>query len=150
MVRIEKVIEIEAPIEKVFAFWADPKKFEKLLPEGMEGKIEVTSEGPIGVGSTYSFSGIVGGQKMETETEFVEWEENRRMVSRQIKGVYKRSESGSFFEATDKGTKVTETVDYELLYSEPGKGLDDLKVRKDIEASFKAGLEKAKEILEKG
>ncbi len=40
MGRVERSIEIEAPLEKVFAFYADPKNAEALLPEDADAKVE--------------------------------------------------------------------------------------------------------------
>ena len=148
MGRVEYFIEIEAPVEKVFAFYTDFKNQEKMLPEDAEAKIELTSEGSIGVGTTFTFSGVVGGREIASESEVVEFEKNRRFVSRQTKGDMKRFDSTVVFEATDRGTKVFETVDYELPYAVLGKIMDWLKAGKDIERFTKGWHEKAKEILE--
>ncbi len=150
MGRIENSIEIEAPIEKVFAFYVDPRNLEKTVPEDVEMKVEMTSEGPIGVGSTWRLYGVLAGRKLETESESIEFEENRRAKSRQTKGDMKRYDINQVFEATDAGTKVSTTLDYELPYSVLGKLLDKLKAGKDLERYVKARDEKTKEILEKG
>ena len=150
MGKIENSIEIEAPIEKVFAFYADPKNLEKTVPEDAEMKVDVTSEGPMGLGSTWNISGLLAGRKLETESESIEFEENRRLKSRQTKGDMKKFEFTSVFEATGAGTKVSSTLDYELPYSVLGKLLDKLKAGKDIERYVKALDEKTKEMLEKG
>jgi uncharacterized membrane protein len=60
----------------------------------------------------------------------------------------KREDMIFVFETTDRGTKVTATIDYELPYSVLGKIIDKLMVRKECERFLKAGVEKAKEILE--
>ena len=78
----------------------------------------------------------------------MEFEQNRRFTSREIKGELKREDMIFVFEATDRGTKVTAMIDYELPYSVLGKILDKLMVRKEFERFLKAGVEKAKEILE--
>ncbi|MFQ5891314.1 MAG: SRPBCC family protein [Candidatus Methanofastidiosia archaeon] len=150
MGRIESSIEIEAPVEKVFTFFADPKSMEKMIPEDAEVKVEMISKGPIGVGTTWRISGVLGGRKIESESECVEFEENRRMTTRQTKGDFKRFDGTIVFEATEKGTKVTDTMDYELPYSVVGKIMDKLKAGKDLERFAKEGYEKAKQILEEG
>ncbi len=150
MGRIENSIEIEAPIEEVFAFYVDPRNLEKTVPEDVEMKVEMTSEGPIGVGSTWRLYGVLAGRKLETESESIEFEENRRAKSRQTKGDMKRYDISQVFESTDAGTKVSTTLDYELPYSVLGKLLDKLKAGKELERYVKARDEKSKEILEKG
>jgi len=150
MGRVEIVTEIEVPLEKVFAFSADPKSFEKVAAAESETKVEITSDETVGLGTTFHLSAIMAGQKMEGDIETVEFEENRTAVCRLTKGDLKRLEMTDVFEATDKGTRVTTTWDYELPYSVLGKILDKLKVGKEIEAAANAGWQRAKEILEKG
>jgi ligand-binding SRPBCC domain-containing protein len=149
MGRVEIVTEIEAPLEKVFAFNADPKSMEKVGPAEYEAKVEITSDRTLGVGTTYHLSATVAGQKMEGDIEITELEENHRVVQRMTSGDFKKLEMTDVFEATDQGTKVTTTWDYELPYSVLGKMLDRLRVGKEIDAAAKAGWQGAKEILEK-
>jgi ligand-binding SRPBCC domain-containing protein len=150
MGRLEYSVEIEAPVEKVFAFHVDPRNAMKLLPEDANGTVEITSEGSIGLGTSWHISAVIGGRKLELDEELVEFEENRRFTHRQTKGDMKRSEGTLSFQATNKGTKITETFDYELPYSVLGKILDRLKAGKDLERFTKERYEKSKEILEKG
>ena len=148
MGKIEIVTEIEAPLEKVFAWNADPKTFEKVSTAEADAKVEITSEGPVGLGTTFHLSAVMAGQKLEGDMEYVEFEENRRVVQRMTKGDLKKMEMTDIYEATDKGTRITTTWDYELPYSVIGKILDRLKVGKEINASANAGYQRAKEILE--
>lgn len=143
-------VEIKAPLEKVFAFIADQTNFEKTAPEGTETRIEKISGGPVGSGTITRFSGVIGGRKVEAEGEIVKFEENHKFEFRQIKGGLKKWEGSYEFDATEKGTRVTVTVDYELPYSVLGKIMDWLKVGKEIEGYYRANIEKAKEILEEG
>jgi len=65
MVRVETSIEIEAPIEKVFAFLANPKNNERIF-SGAEVKVEMLSEGSIGVGTSYCMSAVLAGRKVDS------------------------------------------------------------------------------------
>ena len=150
MGRIEISTEIKAPIENVFAFLADPKNFEDIMPEDAAVRVEMLSKGPFGVGTTYRLSGVLAGRKMAVENEYVEFEENRRIVERQTKGDMKSYRGTWAFEATKKGTTLKQTMNYELPYSVLGKIIDRLKAGKEFQAFMKAGTERAKEILEKG
>lgn len=150
MGRIEISVEIGAPVEKVFAFYADVKNVSKTVPEDAEIKGEMTSEGPIGSGTKWHLSGLLGGRRLETEFENVGFEENRRIVQHQTKGDMKKWEFTQVFEATDRGTKVTSTADYELPYSVLGKIMDKLKASNDLERYLKAIDTNSKVILEKG
>lgn len=151
MGRIENAVEVNAPVEKVFAFAADWKCLEVVGPEGSEMKVEKLTEGPLGVGTTWRISGIIGGQRIVNVDEFVEFVENHQVRSRLVSSnIMKRFDVTQVFETTGKGTKYTEIWDYELPYGMLGKVLDKLKVRRDLERYVKAIDEKAKEILEKG
>ena len=148
MGRVESSIEIEAPIEKVFAFLSNPKNREKILAHA-EVKVEDVSKGPIGVGTTYRWSAVLAGRKVDLHPhEIVEFEKNRRFVDHDKGGSLKKEQFTFVFAATDKGTKVTMTIDYELPYSVIGKILDKLRFRKEFERFLNGGAQKAKEILE--
>lgn len=86
MTRVEASVVVNRPSEEVFAFIAN---FEN-NPRWQSGMQEArkTSEGPIGVGTTYSQLAKFLGRPVESTFEIVEYESNRR-----IKG---RSTSGSF------------------------------------------------------
>ncbi len=119
MGRVESSVEINAPIEKVFVFVSNPKNQEKIFADS-DFKIEDVSEQPIGVGTRYRIAGVVGGRKVKPHWhEFVEFEENRRIVDHEVKGgggALKREDLTFAFGATDRGTKVTITEDYEVPY----------------------------------
>jgi ligand-binding SRPBCC domain-containing protein len=101
-----------------------------------------------------SFVGEVSGDgadalfKVEAEGEWVEYEENRRFGFRQIQGEMKRWEGAITFEPTEKGTKVTTNVDYELPYWVLGMIMDKLVVGKSLQRLYSSFDEGAKEILE--
>ena len=50
---------------------------------------------------------------------------------------------------TKAGTKVTQTIDYELPYSVLGKLIDKLRVHKAMDKSYDVALKKLKDIMEK-
>ena len=149
MGRVESSVEIEAPIEKVFAFISDPKNQERVFVD-YSMKIEDVSKQPIGVGTKYRPSCVIAGIKAKPHLhELVEFEKNRRIVDREVKGgALNREELTYAFGATDRGTKVTLTIDYKLPYSVVGEVLDKLRMRKAFENFSKDGVQKAKEILE--
>lgn len=92
MVRVESSVEIAAPIERVFAFLANPKNYEKIFAES-EVKVEMLSKDPIGIGTSYCISLVLGGRKVDFHThEYVEFEENHRFTDREIKGSLKRED----------------------------------------------------------
>jgi ligand-binding SRPBCC domain-containing protein len=151
MGRVESSVEIEAPVEKVFVFFSNPKNQEKIFVD-YSMKMEDVSEQPPGVGTKYRTSCVVAGTKVKPHFhEVVEFEKNRRIVDREVKGgggSMKKEELTYAFGATDRGTKVTLTIDYKLPYSVIGEVLDKLRMRKAFENFSKDGVQRAKEIIE--
>jgi carbon monoxide dehydrogenase subunit G len=140
--KFTKSIEIEASPEKVFTFINDDKKMNDSFKTV---KVETTSKGPLGVGTTRHFVGAAGGKWDGEITEFVE---NKKIASHTIgKGDMKITDSW-ILEPTVKGTKLTWNMDYELPYSLLGRIVDKVRVSKVIEKDIDQMLESVKKTLE--
>lgn len=149
MTRIEKTMEIKAPVEKVFAFVIELDNFVKTVPPEMEMEVLSRDEGPVRVGFTAKIRAKVGGNVFEVEDECTELVKNKRYSGRQKGGSMKKFEHTDLFEPTERGTKLTSIMEYELPYSLLGKIIDKLKVRKDMEKIMDFSMKKTKELLEK-
>ena len=149
LTRIEKSIVIEAPVEKVFDFATDFDNFVKTSPPEMEMTVLSRDKGPDRVGLKAKVRAKVGGHVLEMEMETTELVKNKRHVVRQKGGALKKMEATDLFEPTEKGTKWTAIMEYELPYSLLGKVVDKLKVRKDIEKGMDYTVKKTKELIEK-
>ena len=151
MGRVESSVEIEAPIEKVFAFLSNPKNQEKIFADS-DFQIEDVSEQPVGVGTRFRISAFIAGRNVKPHWhELVEFEENHRIVSREVKdggGVMKREDLIFALETTEKGTKLTIIEDYDFPYSVLGILIDKLVARKGFERWIQSGAQKAKEVIE--
>jgi uncharacterized protein YndB with AHSA1/START domain len=136
-------IEIEASPEKVFAFVISDKANE-LSPEWFEGKW--TSEKPIGLGSTAHFAGLHKYNKGEEwNAEITEFTRNKSLTMF-LRGANKKSHDQTnyyAFEPTNKGTKVSFTMEYKV-----GKLLDALVVKRMVEREDTKLLERLKKALE--
>jgi carbon monoxide dehydrogenase subunit G len=144
--KLTKSIEIEAPPEKVFAFISDMKKMNELTKGVSEG--EYTSKGPVGVGTTAHYVGKAGGSQAEFDMEITEFEKNKKISMRTIGASKFKMQGSHTLEPTAKGTKLTNTMDYELPYSILGKIVDKLKVSKDLEKTMEKQLRDMKNALE--
>ena len=142
MGKLTKSIEIEASPEKVFTFINDDKKMNEAFKTV---KVETTSKGPIGVGTTRHIVGAAGGKWDMEITEFVK---NKKMSNHTIgAGDMKVTDSWTL-EPTAKGTKLTTSMNYELPYSLLGKLVDKVRVSKLIEKDLNQMLEYMKKALE--
>jgi coenzyme Q-binding protein COQ10 len=144
--KLTNSIEIESSPEKVFAFASDMKS----MNEASKGRaeVEITSKGPIGVGTTMHFVGAAGGSNAEMDLEITEFVKNKKWAMHTIGASKTKMAITYTFEPTAKGTKVTNDTEYEVPYSILGKLIDKLKVKKDIEASNISLLENMKKALE--
>jgi uncharacterized membrane protein len=86
MLKIETSIVINRPLEEVFAFTTNYENQPKWQSRLIEAK--KTSEGPIGVGTTWRLVGKFLGQLIETETECIEYDLNRTYAAKSISGPY--------------------------------------------------------------
>ena len=145
MARIEKSIEINAPVGKVFTYLKDFEKMPEWNPSCKSHKI--TSKGKIGVGSTSHIVMESMGQKMEYDSELTEYVENKKLSWHSDKP--SRMDGTFAFTPIDKGTKLTFIMDYDLPYSIFGAILDKLKMSKEIEKALDEATKNLKKILEK-
>jgi len=144
MGKLTKSIEIEASPEEVFNFINTMENMNK-AHEGYT-VAQLTSTGPVGVGSTAHFVGTHGGSQAEWDMEITEFVKNEKISwytakPTKMKMVYT-------VEPTTKGTKLSQFLDYEVPYSYLGKLIDKLKVSKDIEKEVTLQFEKIKKAVE--
>ena len=77
MSRIEECVEINCPIEKAFAFTTDAAswhKWQTIIPEA-----EQTSQGPVGIGTTFKGTNRMMGRTMKWTAQVTEYEANRKI-----------------------------------------------------------------------
>jgi uncharacterized protein YndB with AHSA1/START domain len=112
MATLELSIVINRPVEEVFAFLSNPENGPKW--SSGSGDVQITSAGPIGVGTTYRTVRTVLGRRIEGENEVTAYEPNRSYATKSTSGPFP-VESRVTFERVEGGTRVTGT-----LVGEPG------------------------------
>ena len=110
MANYEQSVLINRPVEDVFEFATNPAN-EPLWNTGMQDS-EITSEGPLGVGSKVRSMSHVLGRSVETTWEVTEYEVNRRKAVKSTSGPVP-FEATSVFESVEGGTKLTFTIQAE-------------------------------------
>jgi len=133
MIKIEHSIVINRPIEEVFAVVTNLEN----NPKWGSGLLEAvkTSDGPIGVGTTWRLVRKVLGQRLEAESEVIEYELNRNYVQRS-KSPFP-VEVRQTYEAVEGGTRISITLEAEpggfFKLAEP---LLKSTAKRDIDAEF--------------
>ncbi len=103
-------IVINRPVEEVFAFVENPTN-DRLWRKGMLAA-ELTSDGPIGVGSTGREEYDRPGQRTESTWVVTEYIPNHKVTYRSTSGPVDY-EGTALYEDLDGATRLTLTVDWE-------------------------------------
>jgi len=110
MIRIEKSVEIPAPVEQVFSYAADYRKW----PEWFEGvsDVENTTAVSQGDGARYAYNVRILAVTARVETEIHDFVQNRGWKGVSTKGVPHRTKW--VFERTGAATRFTYVVEGHL------------------------------------
>jgi len=144
MARIEASAVINRPIEEVFAYVKEVTnwpQWNSMLREG-----EQTSEGPLGVGTTFRGVSEFLGRRMEWTSEVTEYAPNRKLEQKVTSGPMSIEQSLTF-EPVEGGTRFTIVGEGEFGgFFRLAEAVVNRRSRKQMEAS----LAKLKDILEAG
>jgi uncharacterized protein YndB with AHSA1/START domain len=108
MIREEASIVINCPVDEVFAFLADQTN----APRWQQGLLEVRrlTPGPPGLGTKHAFVRKFMGQRVESSSEYIEYEPSSRIV---FKGGMGTGEFTAWYliEPAEGGTRLTSIVE---------------------------------------
>ena len=145
MARLESSVTINRPVEEVFAFLSNYENDPKWSSATIEGT--KTSEGPIGVGTTWRSVSKVFGRRSESELEYIEYELNRKITIRQTSGPYPHTFHVTL-ELVEGGTKINFAGEFE-----PGGFFGKIAeplVMRIAKRQLEAGFAKLKDLMEAG
>lgn len=143
MVKEERTVVIDRPIQQVFAYVTDQTK----TPSWQAGLLEVrrTTSGPIGVGTKHTIVRSFMGRRMQAETEYVAYETDKLVTFRTTSGPPMRA--SYVFEAEPTGTRLTSRVE---LDGAGLFGLLDAVIGAGLRREMKVALPALKALLEGG
>ncbi|HEX5367826.1 MAG TPA: SRPBCC family protein [Dehalococcoidia bacterium] len=144
MPRLDNVIDIKAPVDKVFAYVADVTSH----PEWVKWtkRAEVTSLEHKGVGSTSAGVMQVGPRKQNIEDIVTEYKEGEFLTRRTTRGL-EMTDRLSVLNMGDT-TKVAWSIDYHPPMGGVGKLMDKLFTERLFDQLMKDSLTNLKERLE--
>jgi uncharacterized protein YndB with AHSA1/START domain len=111
MTKLESSVVINRPLEEVFAFVTNPEKMTQWMAELVE--VKQTSEGSVGVGTTFSAVAKPLGRRAESTQEVVEYEPNGKFAIKSASGPV-ASQDEYTFESVAGDTKLTRVVEAEM------------------------------------
>jgi uncharacterized membrane protein len=109
--RVHETVEIDAPIEKVWAVVHEDFKNAKRWTSSLDHIDELT-DGPLGKGTELRYTITTGAGKQQLDVEHTTVTPGKTVAGKFIKGPIKGSWKYSYAEK-DGGTKLTYTMDYE-------------------------------------
>ena len=140
MTTIEYEADINAPVERVYEYYTNPDNIKEAWPRDVVKESEATTSSKNEPGSEMKVKGEYMGRQAEMRLEVAEKESNRRLVTKQTEGPFKRWESVQEFQGDNNHTHIRHTIDYELGTAEKagnfltGSQADD-KIRQGLQQS---------------
>lgn len=151
MTRVSRSVDISAPVEAVFAYYARPEHIAKTFPEDVSIRVTpIKVKENFGVGTVFRITGDFGGRHMEWDNETVEYTDNKLIRTKAINGPFKKTDISVQFESIEGGTKLTFEADYELGYGLLGAAIDKMKIKKEVEMGIERSCWTVKRYLENG
>jgi len=148
---VSKSIEIQAPVDTVFTYFARPEHVSDQIKNDSVGMTVVPmdiKEG-MGVGTTFRIIGDFSGKRLEWDCETIEFVRNEKISAKQIQGPFKRWQIiNEFKELGENLTRVTMTVDYVMPFGPLGSILDKAKFAKSAERGMETALFNVRGLLE--
>jgi uncharacterized membrane protein len=145
MTRIAESVEVNAPLEEVFAYASDWRYWEKWWL-GVS-RFQPTTEVTRGNGTRYAYKAWIAGLTVGLETEIQDFVENVGWRGTVTKGLPHRTQW--VFEAKGDTTRLTYILEYSLPIPLLGRLLDVLLMRPGWRRRLKRSLENLKLYFEK-
>src|ERR671933_874334 len=115
MTKINYETEINAPVTKVFEYYTNPDNIKESWPQDIVKESENVSGQKSEEGSEMKVKGQYMGKEEEMRLQVVDKEENRKLVTRQIQGPFKKWDSvQEFYGNGTNTTQIKHTIDFEL------------------------------------
>jgi uncharacterized membrane protein len=153
MSKVSRSVNISAPAEAVFAYYARPEHIAKTFPEDVKMKVTpINVKEGFGIGTIFRIEGEFGGKMLSWDMETVAYDINKMIQVKAINGPFKKNVITVKFDPIpeEEGTKLTFEADYELGYSLLGKTIDKLRVKKEVEMGIERSCAAVKQYIESG
>jgi ligand-binding SRPBCC domain-containing protein len=139
---------LDADVDTVFAFFADPLNLEAITPPLLSFAVVTPAPIAMGVGTFIQYRLRLHGVPMRWDTLIQAWEPPRRFVDVQVRGPYRLWHHTHELTALEDGrTLMRDTVRYDLGFGALGALAHRVVVRRDLEAIFAYRAERVPALL---
>lgn len=134
VVTFETTQDVTAPIERVFAFFSDPRGLERITPASLRFSLTSVPD-DLGLGARISYALRLHNVPVRWNAMIAGWEPPYRFVDVQLHGPYAFWQHEHQFQPMRSGTRLFDRVAYRLPFSPLGDLVRPW-VRRDIERIF--------------
>lgn len=127
---------VPRPLDEVFEFFSDAANLQEITPAYLDFRILTSRPTEIKRGTLLDYRLKWHGLPIRWRTKILEWNPPHRFVDLQLKGKYRLWHHTHTFEAVSGGTRMADTVNYELPLGPLGALAHAVKVRRDVEGIF--------------
>jgi ligand-binding SRPBCC domain-containing protein len=115
MTKVEYQTNINAPVERVYEYYTDPNNIQETWPKDIVKESKDISGSKNEEGSEMRVKGQYMGKEEEMRLQVVDKEQNRRLVTTQIQGPFKKWDSIQEFQGNGTNTThIKHSIDFEL------------------------------------
>lgn len=111
--RLETRVAVPAPLDRVFAFFSDPRNLQQLTPPSLNFRM-LTPEVEMRKGARIDYRLRLRGVPFKWQSEITAWEPGVRFRDEQRRGPYKYWKHVHLFTPDGEGTMVEDGVDYDV------------------------------------
>src|SRR5918994_1538632 len=146
MSKVQHETDINAQVEKVYEYYTNPDNIKEAWPRDVVKESESVSGSKGEEGSEMKVKGQYMGKEDELKLQVEDKEPNRRLVTRQTEGPFKKRESVQEFQGNGNRTHIRHTIEYELPTT--GKIANTLS-GSQADNKIKQGLEQAAQTVKR-
>lgn len=127
---------IPRDVNEVFEFFSSETNLEKITPPWLKFHVIGKSTPQMQAGTLIDYKLKINGVPVKWRTEIVVWEPGKRFVDNQLHGPYKRWHHTHTFKSENGGTRMNDSVLYQLPLGRLGDLAAGWKVRRQVRGIF--------------
>lgn len=133
---LRKEILVQRPLGDVYEFFSRPENLTLITPPWLGLRILTPSPVPMKEGTLIDYTIRLMGLPVHWQSRIREYRPPRRFVDEQVKGPYGFWRHTHSFAGTERGTRITDEVQYGMPFGLLGRVVQKVAVHRQLEAIF--------------